>query len=139
MLAGAAAPKPATFFLPMATAADANAELSLTTRAHPEAFPYARRTLLALQLTFGIEDIRSVAADAVTDGPDDKSCDVVYVDRVAGRTIIAQEYESAPVPGITSDGGYCAPQSQFWCREGRLSRPGDPRPAPIAAWHGAQP
>ena len=40
--------------------------------------------LYALQLKFDIEDIDSVATDALTDGADDKKCDLIYVDRESG-------------------------------------------------------
>jgi hypothetical protein len=50
--------------------------------------------LFALQLTLDLEDIHSVAATALTDGPDDKSCDLVYVDRDARSVIVAQGYEA---------------------------------------------
>lgn len=48
--------------------------------------------LYALQLRFDIEDIDSVAADALTDGADDKKCDLIYVDRESGIAVIAQAY-----------------------------------------------
>src|SRR5690606_25104840 len=54
-----------------------------------------KRTLYALQLALRIEDVHSIAATALTDGPDDKSWDLVYVDRDAGQLVIAQGYESA--------------------------------------------
>lgn len=57
----------------------------------------AKRTLFALQLILDIEDIHSVAASALTDGPDDKSCDVIYVDLDSRSAIIAQGYESQRV------------------------------------------
>lgn len=48
--------------------------------------------LYALQLRFDIEDIDSVAADALTDGADDKKCDLIFVDRELGIAVIAQAY-----------------------------------------------
>jgi len=48
--------------------------------------------LFALELNQTLEDIDSVAANSLTDSPDDKKCDLVYVDRDAGRAIIAQGY-----------------------------------------------
>ncbi len=39
-----------------------------------------------------VEDIHTIAASALTDGPDDKKCDFVYVDRDSGQAIIAQSY-----------------------------------------------
>ena len=48
--------------------------------------------LYALQLRFDIEDIDSVAADSLTDGADDKKCDLIYVDRESGIAVVAQAY-----------------------------------------------
>lgn len=55
--------------------------------------------LYALQLRFDIEDIDSVAADALTDGADDKKCDLIYVDRESGIAVVAQAY-NRPNPKI---------------------------------------
>lgn len=46
--------------------------------------------LFALQMQYNIDDIEAVAAVAVTDGFNDKKCDLVYVDRVDGRIVVAQ-------------------------------------------------
>lgn len=54
-----------------------------------------KRTLFALQHIRNIEDVHSVAATSVTDGPDDKSCDLVYVDRDSGSIVLAQGFEAA--------------------------------------------
>lgn len=48
--------------------------------------------LFALQLRRGIDDIHAVAADALTDGSDDKGCDLVYVDGDTRSAVIAQSY-----------------------------------------------
>ncbi|MGI9091414.1 MAG: AIPR family protein [Gemmatimonadaceae bacterium] len=48
--------------------------------------------LFALQLRWGIADIEGVAATALTDHANDKKCDLVYVDRDAGRVVVAQGY-----------------------------------------------
>lgn len=48
--------------------------------------------LFALELSFNIEDIDSVAAVALTDHSNDKKCDIVYVDRDAGLVVFAQGY-----------------------------------------------
>lgn len=55
---------------------------------------YADNALLlfTLQLRFEIEDIDAVATDSLTDGPDDKKCDLVYVDRENQIAVIAQGY-----------------------------------------------
>jgi hypothetical protein len=51
--------------------------------------------LFTLQLRHGIEDIEGVAATSLTDGSNDKKCDLVYVDRGAARVVVAQGYFSA--------------------------------------------
>ena len=48
--------------------------------------------LYALQLRFDISDIVSVASDALTDGGDDKKCDLIYVNSDTGVAVIAQGY-----------------------------------------------
>ncbi len=53
-----------------------------------------RSALFALQIEFQIEDIRTVAADAIVDGPDDKGCDVFYIDDQTGRAVVCQSYEA---------------------------------------------
>ena len=50
--------------------------------------------LFALEMRFGIEDIHTVAADALTDGHDDKKCDLVYINVDEGSAVIAQGYSS---------------------------------------------
>ncbi|WP_335910079.1 hypothetical protein [Shewanella indica] len=39
--------------------------------------------LFALALKFGVEDLQNVAADAITDGFDDKKLDLVYINTEA--------------------------------------------------------
>lgn len=48
--------------------------------------------LYALQLRYDIEDIVSVASESLTDGSDDKKCDLIYIDKDAGFAVIAQAY-----------------------------------------------
>lgn len=50
--------------------------------------------LLALQLKFRLEDIQTVAAEAITGGGDDKKCDIVYVDKELQIGVVAQCYEA---------------------------------------------
>ena len=50
--------------------------------------------LFALALRFGLEDLETVAAESLTDGSDDKKCDIVYIDKDDGRAILAQCYYS---------------------------------------------
>src|SRR5690242_19446654 len=51
--------------------------------------------LFALQLRHGVPDVETVAATALTDGGNDKKCDLVYVDRGNGRVVVAQGYFSS--------------------------------------------
>lgn len=69
-------------------------EAALKERTDLDQYGSAKRTLFALQMSLDIEDIHSVAATALTDGPDDKSCDVIYVDRDSRSVVLAQGYES---------------------------------------------
>lgn len=50
--------------------------------------------LFAMAMRFGIEDIETVAADSITDGNDDKKCDIVYVNKDEQLAVIAQCYVS---------------------------------------------
>ncbi|MFJ8073117.1 AIPR family protein [Streptomyces sp. NPDC096176] len=60
--------------------------------------------LFAIQLALGIDDIDSLAAVALTDGTNDKKCDLVYVDHDSGRAIIAQGYTSSrPKPSAPAN------------------------------------
>ena len=60
-----------------------------------ESFGTNARLLFALQLRFDIEDVHAVAREALVDGPDDKGCDLVYLDPNSRKLIIAQGYEAA--------------------------------------------
>ncbi|TZF89631.1 AIPR family protein [Cognatilysobacter lacus] len=51
--------------------------------------------LFALALRFSVDDIHSVAAESVTDGSDDKKCDLIYIDRDEGVAVVAQCYCSS--------------------------------------------
>lgn len=50
--------------------------------------------LFALELAAGVDDIHSVAATALTDCSNDKSCDLLWVDPSSGRAVMAQGYMS---------------------------------------------
>lgn len=51
--------------------------------------------LYALQLRFDIEDIASIASESLTDGHNDKKCDLIFVDRELGIAVIAQAYNKS--------------------------------------------
>ncbi|MDJ0418874.1 MULTISPECIES: AIPR family protein [Rhodococcus] len=48
--------------------------------------------LFAAELKLGLDDVGTFAADALTDGNNDKKCDLVSVDRASGQLVIAQAY-----------------------------------------------
>ena len=48
--------------------------------------------LYALELRFGIDDIFDVAVDSLTDGSDDKKCDLIYIDKDLGVAVVGQAY-----------------------------------------------
>lgn len=50
--------------------------------------------LYAIGLQLGIEDFRSFATEALTDHPQDKKADVIYIDEAEGIACIAQGYTS---------------------------------------------
>ncbi|WP_062233609.1 AIPR family protein [Aureimonas sp. N4] len=58
------------------------------------AFGSAGLALFAMALKFGYDDLETIGADAVVDGPDDKGCDVVYIDRDLSIAIVAQAYRA---------------------------------------------
>lgn len=70
-------------------------EAALDARDDLDRYGAAKRSLFALQLILGLDDIHTVAASALTDGPDDKSCDVIYVDRDSQTIILIQGHESS--------------------------------------------
>lgn len=50
--------------------------------------------LFALALRFRVDDIHSTAANCLTDGRDDKNCDMVHVDPDDRVAVVAQCYWS---------------------------------------------
>lgn len=53
--------------------------------------------LYALQLRFDVEDIVAVASESLTDGHNDKKCDLIFVDRELGVAVVAQAYNKSNV------------------------------------------
>ena len=71
--------------------------------------------LFALELRFALDDIDATAATALTDGPDDKSCDLVYIDGENGVVVVAQGYHaSAPKPAAPSKKASDLNQALTW-------------------------
>lgn len=50
--------------------------------------------VFAINLRFNLDDIQTIASEAITGGGDDKKCDVLYVDKERQVAIIAQCYVS---------------------------------------------
>lgn len=67
---------------------------ALTSRADLEQYGSNARLLFILELNGPVEDIHTVAADALTDGTDDKKCDLIYVSEEDGRIVVGQGYEA---------------------------------------------
>ena len=51
--------------------------------------------VFALNLRFNLDDIESIASEAMTGGGDDKKCDVIYVDKELQLAVVAQCYVSS--------------------------------------------
>lgn len=50
--------------------------------------------LLGLELRFGVDDIRTVADEALTDDKKDRKCDLLFIDRESGTAVVAQAYSA---------------------------------------------
>src|SRR4051794_40148932 len=48
--------------------------------------------VFALGLRFGLDDLQTVAAESIADGPNDKKIDVLYIDRAQRSAFIMQCY-----------------------------------------------
>jgi len=51
--------------------------------------------LFALALRYQIDDLHSIAADAITDGSDDKKCDMLHIDPEEQVAVVAQCYRAS--------------------------------------------
>ncbi|WP_218003239.1 hypothetical protein, partial [Nocardia concava] len=63
-------------------------EVALHERSDLQKYGTNKRLLFALQLSFEIEEIDTVASASLTDGSNDKACDLLYIDRDAGRVVL---------------------------------------------------
>lgn len=75
-------------------------EEALAGRGDLDIYRHNKRLLFAVQLRLGMDDIHTLAAEALTDGPDDKSCDLIYVDRESGLMLLAQGYEATAARAV---------------------------------------
>lgn len=48
--------------------------------------------VFAIQLRFNLDDIKTIAAEAITGGGNDRKCDVLHIDKEMGVAVIAQCY-----------------------------------------------
>ena len=64
-------------------------------RSNPSLSPYGSKELLtfAFSLRFGINDLRSLRAEAILDGRDDEKIDGLHIDEESGIAVIAQSYQ----------------------------------------------
>jgi hypothetical protein len=67
-------------------------QVALQARTDLEKYGDNALLLFTLQLRFEIEDIDAVATNSLTDGSNDKKCDLVYVDTESQIAVIAQGY-----------------------------------------------
>jgi hypothetical protein len=67
-------------------------QVALKSRTDLEKYGDNALLLFTLQLRFEIEDIDAVATNSLTDSPNDKKCDLVYVDKESQIAVIAQGY-----------------------------------------------
>lgn len=72
----------------MSEALDAFVQRTDLTKFAPNAL-----AIFALQIRFGIDDPDDLA-DCITDGDEDKKCDVFYIDEEHGAAVVVQAYES---------------------------------------------
>ena len=72
-------------------------EAAYAQRTDLDQFGSAGLALFAMALKFGYDDLETIGADAVVDGPDDRGCDVIYIDRDQGAAIIAQSYMTTKI------------------------------------------
>ncbi|MFN3573299.1 MAG: AIPR family protein [Phenylobacterium sp.] len=75
----------------------------------PDLLPFgsAGLALFAMALKFGYDDLQTIGADAVVDGPGDMSCDVVYIDRDQRIAVVAQSYR-ADTPKVSANAAKAA-------------------------------
>lgn len=69
-----------------------NWETAFTARDDLTPFEAEGVGVFALGLRFGLDDLQTVAAESITDGPNDKKIDVLYIDRAQRSAFIMQCY-----------------------------------------------
>ncbi|MEM6456460.1 MAG: hypothetical protein AAF772_15320, partial [Acidobacteriota bacterium] len=79
-------------------------KVALDGRSDLKQYGHNQLLLFALQLHEAIDDIHLVAAEYLTDGRNDKKCDLVYIDSESGKVIIAQGYWSDKVGRASAPG-----------------------------------
>src|SRR5690348_16813801 len=67
-------------------------EVALAGRSDLARYGNNAHLLFALEVAFQIEDIETVAVDALTDGTYDKKCDLIYVNTDEELLVVAQGY-----------------------------------------------
>lgn len=74
-----------------------NALQAFENRTELRQFTHNGLLLFALELRFGIDDICTVAATALTDGSKDRKCDLLYIDQDSRTAVLAQGYVATNV------------------------------------------
>lgn len=69
-----------------------NWEQALSARSDLEVYGDNALGLFALALRYQVDDLHSIAAEALTDGSDDKKCDILHIDLEEELAIVAQCY-----------------------------------------------
>lgn len=69
--------------------------VALQARTDLERFGANAILLYALEMRFSIDDVVTVGASAITDGPQDRKCDLLYIERDSGTAVLAQAYISS--------------------------------------------
>ena len=67
---------------------------AFTARTDLEKYGHNALGLFALALKFGVEDLETAATESITDGRDDKKCDIVFINNDEEYAVIAQCYMS---------------------------------------------
>ncbi|MFI3891104.1 hypothetical protein E4P34_03525 [Kocuria rhizophila] len=117
---------------------DAPAWQALSQRTDLFSYGYGNAiAIFVAQLRMGIEDAETFAADAVTDGGNDKKCDLVFVNRERETLVIAQAYANSKPKRANSGPANKASDlntAVSWVLSGPLdSLPGNLKPAAAEA------
>lgn len=72
--------------------------------------------LFAMALRFTLEDLDTIASESIVDGPDDKKCDIVYVDTEERYAVIVQFYLCPVITKPAAKSDKALPWVKHWPR-----------------------